>query len=87
METVRELLKTRIDIDHVNRLGWTALLEAVILGDGGAAHTEIVRLLVARGGNVRIADAQGVMPLAHAEQRGQKAIAEILRKALQGTGP
>ncbi len=87
VETVRELLKTRIDIDHVNRLGWTALLEAVILGDGGAAHTEIVRLLVAGGANVRISDAQGVPPLAHAEQRGQKAIAEILRKALQGTKP
>ena len=49
VETVRELLKTRIDVDHVNRLGWTALLEAIILGDGGAAHTEIVRLLVAHG--------------------------------------
>ena len=34
-ETVRMLLGTDIDIDHVNRLGWTALLEAVILGDGG----------------------------------------------------
>ena len=81
VETVRELLKTKIDIDHVNRLGWTALLEAVILGDGGAAHTEIVRLLVARRARLQLADAQGVMPLAHAEQRGQRAIAEILRRA------
>lgn len=87
VETVRELLQTRIDIDHVNRLGWTALLEAVILGDGGAAHTEIVRLLVARGANARIADAQGVTPLAHAEERGQTAIAEILRKAAPRTRP
>jgi ankyrin repeat protein len=63
VETVRELLKTRIDIDHVNNLGWTALLEAVILGDGGPAHTEIVGLLVAAGANVKIADRQGVTPL------------------------
>jgi hypothetical protein len=80
VETVRELLKTKIDVDHVNRLGWTALLEAIVLGDGGAAHTEIVRLLVAHGAR-QLADVQGVTPLAHAEQRGQRAIAEILRRA------
>ena len=45
------LLATAIDKDHVNKLGWTALLEAVILGDGGTAHTEIVRLLVEAGAN------------------------------------
>jgi len=81
VETVRELLKTKIDVDHVNRLGWTALLEAIILGDGGAAHTEIVRLLVAQGASMQRADAQGVTPLRHAEQRGQTAIAGILRAA------
>jgi len=81
VETVRELLKTKIDVDHVNRLGWTALLEAIILGDGGPAHTEIVRLLVAHGAKLQLADAQGVTPLAHAQARGQGAIAEILRRA------
>jgi uncharacterized protein len=81
VDTVRELLKTKIDVDHVNRLGWTALLEAIILGGGGAAHTEIVRLLVAHGAKLQLADAQGVTPLAHAEQRGQRAIVDILRRA------
>jgi hypothetical protein len=81
VETVRELLKTKIDVDHVNRLGWTALLEAIILGDGRSAHTEIVRLLVARGANVNLADAQGVTPLAHARQRGQVEIGDVLRNA------
>lgn len=81
VETVRALLKTGVDVDHVNRLGWTALLEAIVLGDGGAAHTEIVRLLVAHGAKLQLADAQGVTPLAHAEQRGQRAIADILRRA------
>jgi hypothetical protein len=81
VETVRELLKTRIDVNHVNRLGWTALLEAIILGDGGAAHTEIVRLLVAHGAKLQLADAQGVTPLVHAEQRGQQGIVQILRLA------
>ncbi len=81
VETVRELLKTKIAIDHVNRLGWTALLEAILLGDGGTAHTEIVRLLVAAGADVNLPDRDGVTPLAHAQQRGQRGIAEILRGA------
>jgi ankyrin repeat protein len=81
VETVRELLKTRIDVDHVNRLGWTALLEAVILGDGGPAHTEIVGLLLAHGASPDLPDAQGVTALRHAEQRGQKKVAALLRRA------
>jgi ankyrin repeat protein len=81
VETVRELLKTKIDIDHVNNLGWTALLEAVILGDGGPAHTEIVRLLVAAGANVNITDRQGVTPLQHARNRNFQTIAAILARA------
>jgi len=81
VETVRALLTTKIDVNHVNLLGWTALLEAIILGDGGAAHTETVQLLVAHGAKVELADAQGVTPLAHAERRGQRGIAQILRLA------
>ena len=67
---MRILLGTAIDKDHVNKLGWTALLEAVILGDGGPVHTEIVRLLVEAGANVNIADREGVTPLTHARRRG-----------------
>ena len=81
VETVRALLGSKIPVDHVNDLGWTALLEAVILGDGGPAHTEIVKLLVAHGANVNLADRGGVTPLAHAKQRGQKAIVEVLHQA------
>ncbi|MBN8510521.1 MAG: ankyrin repeat domain-containing protein, partial [Burkholderiales bacterium] len=77
--TVRLLLQaSRIDVNHVNRLGWTALLEAVILGDGGAAHAEIVRLLLAHGADPLRADAQGVTPLAHARQRGQAQVAALI---------
>jgi len=81
VETVRELLQTRIDVDHVNNLGWTALLEAVILGDGGAAHTEIVRLLLAARANPNIADREGVTPLGHAQRRGYHEIAGVLERA------
>lgn len=78
VDTVRVLLGTAIDVNHVNDLGWTALLEAVILGDGGPAHTEIVRLLVAHKADVTIADRDGVTPLAHARRRGQRAVEAIL---------
>ena len=81
VDTVKALLASPIDVDHVNDLGWTALLEAVILGDGGRAHTEIVRLLIARGANPNLADRQGVTPLAHARQRGQVAIVKLLEAA------
>lgn len=77
-ETVRILLGTAIDKDHVNRLGWTALLEAVILGDGGATHTEIVRLLVEADANVNIADRDGVTSLQHAKRRGFAGMVRIL---------
>ena len=57
---------------------WTALLEAVILGDGGPAHTEIVRLLVRAGANVNLADRDGVTPLQHAKRRGFADMVRIL---------
>jgi hypothetical protein len=81
VEAVKLLLATAIDRDHVNNLGWTALLEAVILGDGGAAHTEIVRLLVEAGANVNIADRDGETPLAHAKKSGYSGMARILSAA------
>ena len=40
------LLDTDVDIDHVNRIGYTALHEAVILGDGGPSHQRTVAALV-----------------------------------------
>ncbi|MFH9609769.1 ankyrin repeat domain-containing protein [Streptomyces sp. NPDC017448] len=79
---VREVLRvTDIDVDHVNRLGWTALLEAVILGDGGSAHQRIVELLLAAGATRDLPDGDGVTPLAHAERRGFTELAALLRDA------
>jgi Ankyrin repeat len=63
----------------VNNLGWNALLEAVILGDGSRRYQEIVTTLLAAGADPRIADRQGVTALQHADQRGQRAVARILR--------
>jgi ankyrin repeat protein len=85
VETVRALLEwkgpNRVPVDHVNRLGWTALLEAVILGDGGPRHSEIVRLLIAHGADVHLADREGTTPLVHARQRRQPAVVALLERA------
>ena len=78
---VARLLETDVDVDHVNRLGWTALLEAIILGGGDANHVQVVRQLVEAGADVNLADNQGVTPLAHAEQSGYDELVEILRDA------
>lgn len=76
---VRALLeKTEVDVDHVNDLGWTALLEAVVLGSGGHEHQEIVRLLVAAGADRSIGDNEGVTALDHARAKGYAAIVSIL---------
>ncbi|MFE7359009.1 ankyrin repeat domain-containing protein [Streptomyces sp. NPDC057543] len=80
VDYVRAVLReTDIDIDHVNRLGWTALLEAVILGDGGRAHEEIVELLITAGADPGLPDGEGVTALEHAERRGFTGIAGLLR--------
>ena len=81
VEIVAELLKTEIDVDHVNRLNWTALLEAIILGDGGARHTDVVRLLVDAGADPNLADGEGVSPLEHARSRGYAEMVAILERA------
>ncbi|GGZ14569.1 hypothetical protein GCM10010387_03370 [Streptomyces inusitatus] len=75
------LAETDIEVNHVNDLGWTALLEAVILGDGGPAHQEIVEALLAAGARPELADADGVTALLHAERRGYEEIATLLRAA------
>jgi ankyrin repeat protein len=82
VEVVQYLLtNSDVDIDHVNRLGWTGLLEAIILSDGGPAHQKIVRILIEHGADVDLADAEGVTPLAHARARGYTEIAQALREA------
>ncbi|WKD30706.1 ankyrin repeat domain-containing protein [Streptomyces xanthophaeus] len=81
---------TDIDVDHVNRLGWTALLEAVILGDGGPRHEEVVAVLLRAGADPLLPDHEGVTPYEHAVRRGFDGMARTLKAAADaaeaGTG-
>ena len=86
VETVRYLLtETDVDVDHVNKLGWTALLEAILLSDGGPRHQEIVALLIDAGADLDLADKDGVKPLAHAG-RAVSARSPRLLEAAGATG-
>ena len=82
VDTVRLLLeRSEIDVDHINNLGWTALLEAVILSDGGPRHIEIVQMLLAAGADPNLADKDGVTPFQHARDRRYDALAVLIRDA------
>jgi uncharacterized protein len=80
-EVVRMLIAAGAPLDHVNNLGWTALMESIVLGDGGKAHTDTLEALVKAGANVNIPDPAGVTPLSHARRRGFAAMTEILERA------
>lgn len=82
VDVVQELLtQTSVDVDHVNQLGWTALLEAIILNDGNARQQETIQLLIDHGVDVNIPDRDGVSPLSHAKNNGFKEIEDILVRA------
>ena len=81
VEVVRMLIAAKAPLDHVNNLRWTALIEAIVLGDGGRNHTETLRALVEAGANVNIADGSGSTPLSLARSRGFREMVAILETA------
>jgi len=80
-EVVKVLIAAGAPLDHVNNLHWTAVIEAIVLGNGGKRHVETLRALVAAGANPNLADGQGATPLALARRRGYTEMVQILEKA------
>jgi ankyrin repeat protein len=80
-EVVRTLIAAKAPLDHVNNLRWTALIESIVLGNGGKNHTDTLEALVKAGANVNLADGNGATPLTLAKGRGYKEMVAILEKA------
>lgn len=82
VHVVKELLtNTTIDVNHINNLGWTALIEAIILNNGDKKQQQTVQLLIEHGADVNIPDNDYVTPLQHARDKGFKEIEKMLLEA------
>jgi ankyrin repeat protein len=79
-EVVRRLIDAGAPLDHINNLHWTAVMEAVVLGDGGPDHQAVLDALLSAGADRSLADRDGVTPLQHAEARGYDEMAERLKR-------
>jgi ankyrin repeat protein len=78
---VRQLIAAGAPLDHVNNLHWTAVIEAVVLGDGGPRHQDTLRALVDAKANLQLADRTGRTPLQLARERGYAEMVRMLQAA------
>ena len=79
LDIVKELLvRTQINVNHTNFVGWTPLLEAIVLNDGGEAQQTIVALLLEHGASPHMTDKYGKTPLELAREKGYEEIAQLL---------
>ena len=78
---VRQLIAAGAPLDHVNNLHWTALIEVIVLGDGGPRHVAALKALVDAGASTQLADRQGRKPLTLARAHGYEAMVRILQQA------
>ena len=78
---VRRLIRAGAPLDRVNNLHWNAVIESIVLGDGGPRHQRTLQALVAAGANLQLSDRQGRRPLELAQARGYTAMIRILQEA------
>lgn len=78
---VKQLIAAGAPLDHVNNLHWTAVIEAIVLGDGGPRHQATLRGLIDAGANLQLADRSGSTPLQLAQVRGYAEMVQMLRAA------
>ena len=78
---VRQLIAAGAPLDHVNNLHWTAVIEAVVLGNGGARHQATLKALIDAKANLQLADRGGRTPLQLARERGYAEMVAMLERA------
>ena len=78
---VRQLIAAGAPLDHVNNLHWTAVIESIVLGDGGRRHQATLAALIEAGANLQLSDRQGRTPLQLARERGHTTMVKMLERA------
>jgi ankyrin repeat protein len=78
---VRQLIGAGAPLDHVNNLHWTALIESIVLGDGGVRHQATLKALLEAGASTKLTDREGRTPVQLARQRGYAAMVQMLEAA------
>lgn len=82
-EVVKVLIEAGAPLDHVNNLGWTAVIESIVLGDGGPRHIATLRALVDAGADGNVPDGSGRTPLELAQSLGYEKMVGILKSAVR----
>lgn len=77
-ESIALLIAAGSKLNHVNSLGWTAVIESIVLGDGGERHQRSLKLLLDAGADATIRDREGNLPVDLARQRGYAAMVALL---------
>jgi ankyrin repeat protein len=77
-EAITLLIKAGSKLDHANSLGWTAIIESIVLGDGGPRHQASLKLLLDAGADRTIRDRQGQLPIDLARERGYDEMVTLL---------
>ncbi|TWO65013.1 ankyrin repeat domain-containing protein [Caenimonas sedimenti] len=78
---VRQLIAAGAPLDHVNNLHWTAVIESIVLGNGGARHQATLKALIDAKANLQLKDRQGQTPLQLAKSRGYGEMVKMLEAA------
>jgi uncharacterized protein len=78
---VRQLIAAGAPLDHVNNLHWTAVIESIVLGNGGARHQATLKALIDAKANLQLADRSGRSPLQLARERGYAEMVAMLERA------
>ena len=84
---VRQLIAAGAPLDHVNNLHWTALIESIVLGDGGPSHQQTLEALVEAGASLKLTDRSGNTPLALARSRGYEDMVRLLESVKPSSPP
>ncbi len=80
VEVVQILIEAGAPLDHINNLGWTALIESIVLGNGGLRHILVLKSLVKAGADINLTDRSGQTPLMLADVRGYTEMVSVLQQ-------